>query len=603
VTGLRKYDFAQFFSFWRYAGLAFSPDGTEVILACNASGQFNLWRMPLTGGPVRQLTAFEEHTARGAIWSPDGKLILTVADEQGTEQFQIYEVPADAGWAYPLTNDPEIRYHLPDEAFAPDGRTFAFTSNERKPTDFDVYVRDVASGATRRILEGSATYDVARWSPDGRHLLVVEYILNTDQNIHLLDVHTGETRLLTPHEGEVIYTPGPFRPDGSGFYLLSNEGREFKGLAFYRFEDGRISWVETPEWDAEDCDLSRNGRLLAWTVNEDGYSKLSVRDLATGRLLPLPDLPEGTVDTLRFAPDSLHLAFYASTATRPRELYVIDLNRATLERLTCGFIGGIPKRELRAPTLVHYPSFDGRQVPAYLYRPSESNARQPVPVVLSIHGGPEFQERPSYFGLYQYLLSRGIGVLAPNIRGSTGYGLAYQRLIHRDWGGGELRDIEAAARYLQSLEWVDSRRIGVFGGSFGGFATLSAVSRLPDYWAAAVDIVGPANLVTFTRSVPPFWKRFIKQWIGDPDEDHDLLVERSPLTYVDNIRAPLLVIQGANDPRVVKAESDQMVERLRGLGRTVEYIVFEDEGHGFTKRRNELEAFRATAEWFTQQLL
>ena len=193
-------------------------------------------------------------------------------------------------------------------------------------------------------------------------------------------------------------------------------------------------------------------------------------------------------------------------------------------------------------------------------------------------------------------------MLAPTVRGSTGYGKGYQKLIHRDWGGAELRDLEGAARYLQGLPWVRADRLGVFGGSFGGFATLSCVARLPQYWAAAVDIVGPSNLITFAKSVPPAWRRMIKEWVGDPEEDADLLRERSPIAYVDNIRAPLLVIQGTNDPRVVKAESDQMVERLRAAGRTVEYIVFEDEGHGFTKVANSLKALKATAEWLERHL-
>ena len=228
-----------------------------------------------------------------------------------------------------------------------------------------------------------------------------------------------------------------------------------------------------------------------------------------------------------------------------------------------------------------------------------------MPAVLSIHGGPEAQEKSNYnyWGFYQYLLSRGIGVIATNVRGSTGYGISYQRLIHRDWGGGELKDFEYAARYLQSLDWVDSGRLGVFGGSFGGFATLSCVSRLPQYWSVAVDIFGPSNLITFSRAVPEFWKRIMKRWVGDPDEDADMLRERSPITYVDDIRAPLLVIQGANDPRVVKPESDQIVEKLRENGQTVEYMVFEDEGHGFTKTANWHKALGASARWLETYLI
>jgi dipeptidyl aminopeptidase/acylaminoacyl peptidase len=251
--------------------------------------------------------------------------------------------------------------------------------------------------------------------------------------------------------------------------------------------------------------------------------------------------------------------------------------------------------------LISYPSFDGREIPAWLYRPRNSDGRSPV--VVAIHGGPEAQERPVYSPVYQYLVSRGIAVLATNIRGSTGYGKSYQRLIQRDWGGGDMQDWEHAAKWLRAQDWVDSDRLGVWGGSYGGFAVLTCVTRLPEYWAAAVDIFGPSNLITFAKAVPPTWRRMMKKFVGDPDEDADLLRERSPLTYIDNVQTPLLVIQGANDPRVVKSESDQLVEKLRSLGRTVEYIVFEDEGHGFTKRKNELATMRASVDWLERYLL
>ena len=224
-------------------------------------------------------------------------------------------------------------------------------------------------------------------------------------------------------------------------------------------------------------------------------------------------------------------------------------------------------------------------------------------MVVSIHGGPEYQERPAYQPLYQYLLSRGIAVLATNVRGSTGYGKSYQRLVQRDWGGDDLKDWDHAVKWLHAQDWADPERIGVYGGSYGGFAVLTCVTRLPDYWKAAVDVFGPSNLVTFAKAVPPTWRRFIARFVGDPETEAVFLLERSPITYVENVKTPLLVIQGATDPRVVQSESDQMVEKLRSLGREVEYVVFEDEGHGFTKRTNELKAARLSAAWLEQHLL
>ncbi|MBZ0286024.1 MAG: S9 family peptidase, partial [Anaerolineae bacterium] len=319
--------------------------------------------------------------------------------------------------------------------------------------------------------------------------------------------------------------------------------------------------------------------------------------------LDLPDLKLGVIGALDIAPDGQRLAMGFVSPGEASNLYEIDLTTGEMVALSQSMLGGIDPADMLEPELVAYPTFDGRMIPAWLYRPK--NARERIPVILSIHGGPEAQERPTYAynGLYQYLLSRGFGVLAPNIRGSSGYGISYQKLIHRDWGGAELKDIEHAAKYLRTLDWVDSNRIAVYGGSFGGFATLSAVARLPEYWALGVDIVGPSNLLTFTKSVPEFWKRFMKQWVGDPEQDRDLLVERSPITYVDQIRVPLLVIQGAKDPRVVKAESDQMVERIRARGGDVRYYVDEEEGHGATRRVNQIKWYRMIAEYIEEHLL
>jgi dipeptidyl aminopeptidase/acylaminoacyl peptidase len=280
-------------------------------------------------------------------------------------------------------------------------------------------------------------------------------------------------------------------------------------------------------------------------------------------------------------------------------VWVVETATGSAHAVTKNPTGGLREEDLVDVELISYPTFDGRQIPAWLFR---ADVDGPAPVVLSIHGGPQSQERPDYKGLYQYLLSRGISVLATNIRGSSGYGKTYKRLIERDWAGGDLQDWDHAVKWLKEQDWVDDDRIGVWGGSYGGFAVLTCVTQLPDHWAAAVDIFGPSNLVTFARAVPPTWKRMMKRFVGDPDEDEELLRERSPMTYIENVKTPLLVIQGATDPRVVKGESDQLVEKLRSLGRTVEYKVFEDEGHGFTKRENEVEAMRLSAEWLEQHL-
>jgi dipeptidyl aminopeptidase/acylaminoacyl peptidase len=282
-----------------------------------------------------------------------------------------------------------------------------------------------------------------------------------------------------------------------------------------------------------------------------------------------------------------------------------------VEKLTDALIGNISEQEMVKPRLIKYRSFDGLEISAFLYEPKSYNNNNvnrniKLGAVLSIHGGPTAQERLTYAyaGIYQYLANHGLAILAPNFRGSTGYGKSFEKKIYHDWGGNELKDLEHAAKWLLSQDWIDASRIGVFGGSFGGFATLSCITRLSQYnWKAAVDIVGPSNLITFVKSVPEHWKRFMGELVGDPEKEHDFLKGRSPLFYLDNINTPnLLIIQGANDPRVVKRESDQMVEGLRKRGIDVEYMIFEDEGHGFTKHSNLIKALKKSAEFLVNTL-
>ena len=444
---------------------------------------------------------------------------------------------------------------------------------------------------------------LGRWSPDGRLLTVFDLRSNSDQSIHLVDLASGESRELTPHEDEAKFFPGPWRADGGGFWFFTDSGREYTGIAFYDLASDSWDWVEAPDHDVDELAASPDGRILAWVENIDGWARLRVRDLENGRDLPDPDLPQGSTfvlgSGLTVSPDGSRLALIWDQPLRPQEIYVVETATGEARPVTESRLAGLRSDGLVAPELVSYESFDGRRIPAWLSRPAREGR---VPVVLWIHGGPEVQERPSYRGLFQYLLSRGIAVLATNIRGSTGYGKTYQTLIHHDWGGGDLEDWRHAAEWLRAQDWVDADRMGVVGGSYGGFACLTCVTRLPEYWAVGVDIFGPSNLVTAARAVPPTWKRLMAKWVGDPDTEQEFLLERSPITYIEDIRAPLLVIQGATDPRVVKGESDQIVERLRELGREVAYEVFEDEGHGFTRFTNEMKAYGLAAEWLKRHL-
>jgi dipeptidyl aminopeptidase/acylaminoacyl peptidase len=596
--------FEQFFAYRRFYPVAqLTPDGERVLFVSNISGQFNLWAVDLDGGWPEQLTTFLDDTVRGVAVRDDGAILFN-ADRDGSEAYQLYRIAPDGGWPEQLTDLPQVQHEILGGAWAPDGKSFAFAANSRTPTDGEVFIWREGEAEPRYLFgEGMYTFAVS-FSPDASTLLVAEFRSNTDVSLWVVDVESGAATEATPHDGEIKFMPGPWAADGSGFYVVTDEGREFSGLAFHNLDTGAREWIAEPDRDIEDLSGSADGRVLAWIENEDGWGVVRVRDLAAGVDLPAPKLPKGAVSLLgsglSLSADGSRLALVWDQPTRPAEVFVVDTRTGDALPVTESRAAGFASLELREPELIEYESFDGRKIPAWLYRPDGDG---PAPFGVLIHGGPEAQERPIFRPYVQYLLSRGIGVLATNIRGSTGYGKSYQKLIHHDWGGGDLEDWRHAAEWLRAQPFVDSERLAVFGGSYGGFATLSCVTRLPEYWKTAVDIVGPSNLLTFVRAVPPQWLRAMAKWVGDPDTEEEYLRERSPITYVDQVRASLMVIQGAKDPRVVKSESDQMVERLRELGRDVEYVVFDDEGHGFTRYTNEVRAYRLTCEWLESHLV
>lgn len=579
--------------------VAISPDGRQVAYSDNLSGQYNLVVSSIDGGDDQRLTSYHDSAVREIRWAPDGMHLIFAADANGDEFHQLRRIPAGGGVIEHLTDDPKVQYVLGD--ISRDGRWLAYGGNDREPRDQDILIRDLSTGETRRVYAEGGPVFPATWSPDGTRLLALKMNGNTEHTVLLLGIDGRPAEQLLPAEGEpeTYAHPGAWLPDGSGFLLRTDIGRDFVGLARFDLATRELHWIATPDWDVEEFGLSEDGRTIVWTVNTDGISQLHAADLATGAELPTPDVPAGPMIALSLDRPGRRIAALIATGGRPMNVAVVDLDGAETRWLTD--TGAAVKASTVEPALVHFPTHDGRQVPAWLYKPAGDG---PHPVVLSIHGGPEAQERPSYnyAGLYQYLVANGIAVLAPNVRGSNGYGRTYQRLILRDWGGGDLGDFEAAAKFLRAADWVDPSRIGVFGGSYGGFATLTCLSRLPEYFACGVDIVGPSNLVTLARSVPPTWRSMMAAWVGDPETEADFLLSRSPITYAGAIVAPLFVIQGANDPRVVKAESDGIVEALRNRGVDVRYDVYDDEGHGFTRKENEAKAMGDSAGFLIRYL-
>ncbi|WP_158566745.1 S9 family peptidase [Actinomadura craniellae] len=580
--------------------LAVSPDGAAVAYSSNAGGVFDLWTIPASGGRPRRLTHLSDQAVAQIAWTPDGKSLVFTADREGDEQYRLYMVGVDGGDVTEVGHGPDCQRVLADEPFDTEGRHLVYAANDRDATVQDILVRDLPDGTERRILPPPGVqFTPVRVSPDGRWLSARGSRSNSDVAAYLIDLADAGSvpRCLTAGYGQRFFAPGPWTPDSSGFYLCTDLWGEFTTVGLYLLPDASLTQVVADEWDVEL--IGSAGDTLFWTVNENGCSTLHAR--RNDAVLRLPQIPQGVVDALALTPDAEQVVLEIDSAARPREIGVLDLSTG-FRYLTDTRPPAIQAVTPVEPDLVSYPAGDGRHVHALLYRP---HAPGPHPVLLSIHGGPEAQERPQYVysGLYQHLLAQGIAVFAPNIAGSTGYGRAHRLLIYRDWGGVDLNDLDHAARYLRTLPGLDAGRLAVMGASYGGFAALSCLARLRHPWAAGVSLCGPTNLLTLARACPPTWKTTVASVLGDPDTDAEHLLRRSPITYADAIDAPVFVLQGARDPRVPQDESDQIVARLRGRDVDVRYDVYLDEGHGFTNRDNEIKAYGDIARFITSHLL
>ncbi len=585
--------FEEFFAYESLMNLSL-PKGhqDEILYVSNASGQMNLWRRTLRSRCPERLTFYEEWAVWFGITTPYG--ILLLLDYQGREKHQI-ALLHPGRWPENLTQNPEAFHRFGRKTLTPDGRYVVFFSDREHPVTPDLFVLDLETREIRRLAHVGRQLQPGPVSPDGQWVLAFSAHDMETTDVLLVHLATGETDLLIPAETGVSMMPTDWHPSGRGFYVLTNRDHEFHWLGFFDLETRTLTPVVRKNHDVEWAQYHQGA--LYWVENHGGTDVLYRRREGSQRSHRFR-LPLGQFLSLDLQGNTLYLLI--NGARFPSNLFRLNLRTGRYRKVAGGFYTDLSEKDLVEPESITYRSFDGLEIQAWVYRPRGVSG--PVPVVVSVHGGPNFQERPWYVPLYQYLLHHGVAVFAPNYRGSTGFGKTFMRQVWRDWGGKELRDVEEGVKWLRQQPWVNPQRIGIFGGSYGGFLTLSALTRLPEYFCCGVDIVGPSNLVTFARSVPEHWKPYMAQLLGDPEKDRDFLLERSPITYVHQLRAPLLVIQGANDPRVVKAESDQMVEALRQRGVPVEYVVFEDEGHGFTKRVNQVRAYRLTAEFLLRHL-
>jgi dipeptidyl aminopeptidase/acylaminoacyl peptidase len=606
----------------RAHGPDWSPDGARLAYVADSSGLDQAWTCAADGSDAAQLTTFAERV--GLVkWSPRGDRLLVTVDAGGNEHDQLYLVPAAGGEPTALTAEPEVIHEF--GAWSPDGRHVCYSSNQRHRAFFDVWVMELESRATRCVLQQDATLHPEAWSPDGRALLVRRANSNLDCDLLLVPLDGSEPTVLTAHVGEATYDAPRFAPDGRTLYVLSNRDRERLAPAELRLDvglgaDGHspLRWLADPAWEAEGTQaLSADGRRLAWALNEDGRSRLMFTDLATGEALPAPELPVGVLEGLTWAPDGGRIAFGFNGTRHPGNIWVAAPQPPSLSRgegggevaqLTRAPLAGLDLAALIEPELVRYTSFDGLEIPAYLYRPP-SAARQSaagLPVIVFVHGGPESQFRPLHAAPWmpplQYYLSQGFAVFAPNVRGSAGYGKTYIHLDDVALRPNSVADLKAGVEWLVAQGIADPKRVGVVGRSYGGYMVLAAITTYPDLWAAAVDIVGIANFITFFEHTG-VWRRHLRaSEYGDPERDAEVLRAISPLFHADRITAPLLVLHGANDPRVPRHEAEQIVAAVHERGHPAELLLFADEGHFMLRESTQLRAYPAIGAWFARYM-
>jgi dipeptidyl aminopeptidase/acylaminoacyl peptidase len=614
LAGSSQPDIARYLNVRVASAPSLSPDGRWLSYLTGTTGQPQLWVVrglacPSMGCAPRQLT-FGEQSVTFHEYSPVGDWIIYGTDRAGDEREGFYLITSD-GLSERELLPPSNAYRV-FGGWSPDGRRIAFASTERNGVDFDIYVMDIKQDGTpsapRRVYEGKAGIYVASWRPDGGALLLTETRGEADNNVYLLDLANGNVETIFKPEDAAAYGPFAWTPDSRGFYVVTNQGRDLASLAHYDVATKRLRWFVESRHEIEGLAMTPDGRWIAWTTNENGYSRVVVRNMAAPGAAPryatmTPALPRG-IYSIAFAKRAPVLSIRIGGPRVPGDVWLWDARTGATSRATESATGGLDASSFVEPEALSFKSFDGETVYGLLYLPRNIRSGTKPPVLLGVHGGPTSQARPAYSSSFQYLLSRGIAVFDLNFRGSTGYGKRFTRLDNQRLRPNAVKDMAAALDFLQSTGRVDATRASVMGGSYGGYMTFAAVTQLPDRFKSGVGFVGVSNWVTALEGASPQLKASDRIEYGNIDdpEDRKFFTELSPITHVKNVRAPLMVLHGANDPRDPVTEADQLVRAIRQQGGEVEYLRFPDEGHGIRKLTNRITAYRRIATFLHRTL-
>lgn len=590
--GVAAYSVDQFIHIRRHSAIGFSPDGRWVAFRSDATARSQIWKVPIRGGWPVQLT-FGDAPVMGAAWARDGATLAFERDSSGNERYRLFAVPSNGGEPAALTAASEAREQL--VGFSADRRFLAYTSDSGSPGHYELWIRDLASRRARRVTADSISTLGGAWSHDSRVIALARTNDFANVDAVLLDVSTGRTRVLTPHHGSQAFTPMAFSPDDRELLLLSDARDGVARLAVITVATDSLRWLETGPWPVVAAGWSVRGNI-AYSEDADGrVATYVMRSSGAGRRRIGP--PRGVTTFEAFSDGGALVLLSHADATRPSDLWVHSLQRDSSWQVTDALVGGIDPADLAPSALVHYPTFDGRKISAFVTVPRNLRRDGSNPAIVMVHGGPSGQWDDGFSREVAYFANHGYVVIRPNVRGSTGYGKSFEDLNNLDWGGGDLQDLVAAADYLVSTGYVARSKIAVLGGSYGGYLTLAALAFTPERWAAGVDLYGISSIVTLARTTDPLLLPYLTREMGSLTTNLALMRERSPLLRAEAIRAPLLILQGDDDPRVPLAESRQIAEAVRRRHGVVDLVVYPGEGHGFHKLEDQLDSMRRAVEF------
>ena len=592
VRQVKQYSIEQFYANTRYSGGAFSPDDTKLLINSDESGIFNLYEITIADGSKKALTQSTVESLYNVDYVPGTTSILYSADQGGNELSHLYLLEVD-GKSTDLTPGKEEKASF--FGWTPDKKAMYYSSNVRDARFFDVYKSAIGEWKPTLLYENKDGLDVGAISDDERYLVTSKPVTTSENQLFLVNRETGEQTELSVADQKGKYEISSFSNDNKHAYYTTDAGKEFTYLVQYNIESKERKVLYETNWDVMYSYLSENEKYRVIGINEDGKNTIIVQDASTGKAIDFPEIPDGDIIGLNISESEKLIRLSVGTSRSPNNIYVYNLETKELKKLTESLNKEINPDDLVTAEVVRFKSFDGLEIPAIYYKPLNASPNQKVPALVWVHGGPGGQSRTGYFSLIQYLTNHGYAILAVNNRGSSGYGKTFYKMDDRNHGDKDLKDCIAGKNWLAEQDYIDGERIGIIGGSYGGYMTMAAMTFTPDEFKAGVNIFGVTNWLRTLKSIPPYWESFksaLYAEMGDPNtEDSVRLYNISPLFHADKVKNPVMVLQGANDPRVLQVESDEIVEAVRKNNVPVEYVVFPDEGHGFVKKENEIKGY------------